>query len=343
MTQLVMISLLKSFLIFSLLSLGIFLIFMTESLISKVLSRGYYNTQAPHPFYRLIKLLSKQESIPEYAASSSLFRLIPALNLFFALLPAAVLPWCEPFFFSGTAHKSELFVSQHGVLFFFAFSSLAILPVLWSGWLAQKNVTILSSMRAAYREISCKIPLLMTVFSMVLFYRSSDLGQIVLKQGQTYWGIAYQPLAALIFFVALMAEIGKAPFDTAESLSELNGGYLSEYSGIQSFFLVIAEYVNLIVFTIIFIHLFLGGYQLLPGLQSIAESLPFSHFFLQGVSLFIKVIFLVILYTIIKLAIPRYRHQDLMNFGQKQLLPLSFINLLVVIAGQLYREFGNLS
>lgn len=342
MSSIIIASFIKSFLVILFLGLLIYLTLFTENLVTKILSKNYGTQIRLNPFYSLIKLFTKRESLPDYAASPLFFRAIPFLNCFFALIPVAVIPWCEPFLIYGVPHNSEVFGNGQGTLLFFALSSLAILTVLWSGWLAQKNVTILSSMRAAYREISCKIPLLMIVFSMILFYRSSDLNQIILLQDRTQWGIIQQPLAALIFFVALLAEIGKAPFDTAENYYELNGGYLSEYGGSQTFFLILAEYVNLVVFSIIFIHLFLGGYHILPGLEWIVVKVPGILFSLQTTSLIIKVLILVALYTILKLAIPRYRHEDLMAFGQKGLLPLSFLNLLVVIAGQYYRTFGSL-
>lgn len=342
MTFLILSSFIKSFMIIGFLGLLIFLALFAENLVTKILSKSYGSQIRLNPFYPLIKLFTKRESVPDYAASPLFFRVIPFLNFIFALLPVAVIPWCEPFLIYGVPQNSEVFGNGQGVLIFFALSSLAILTVLWSGWLAQKNVTILSSMRAAYREISCKIPLLMIVFSMILFYRSSDLNQIILIQDRTQWGILQQPLAALIFFVALLAEIGKAPFDTAENFYELNGGYLSEYGGSQTFFLLLAEYVNLVIFSIIFIHLFLGGYHILPGLEWILQYAPGLLFTLQTSSVIIKILILVVLYTILKLAIPRYRHEDLLAFGQKGLLPLSFINLLVVIAGQYYRTYGSL-
>lgn len=338
MNALIGITLLKSLFIFSFLGISILAFFLTEYLVSKILSRNYYSPYGVNPIWRLLKLLTKEEGVPQNAVSPLFFRLIPALNLFFALIPIAVLPICGSYYFAGFQQSSEIFSSAHSVLFFFAFSSMAILTVLWSGWLTQKNVPILSCMRAAYREISCKIPLLMVVLSMVLFYRSSNLQQIILFQDQNTWGIIQQPLAAVIFFVALMAEIGKAPFDTAESSLELNGGYLSEYSGVQTFFMQLAEYVNLIIFSAIFIHLFLGGYQPIIGLKQIAQSNPSLLFVIQTLSLILKIVILIALYTIFKLALPRYRHNDLMAFGQKGLLPFSFLNLLIVIMGQFFRQ-----
>lgn len=338
MNTLITITLFKSLMIFIFLGLSIIAYFFTEHFVSKLLSRNYYITYGINPLFRLFKLLIKQEGIPQNAVSATFFQLIPPLNLLFALIPITVLPLCEPYFFAGSLQTSEIFSNTHGVIFFFAFSSTAILTVLWSGWLTQKNIPIISCMRAAYREISCKIPLLMIVLSMVLFYRSSHLHQIITYQTHHSWGIVQQPLAAVIFFVALLAEIGKAPFDTAESLHELGGGYLSEYSGIQTFFMLLAEYVNLIIFTIIFIHLFLGGYQPFIGLEQLAESYPAFLFAIQGFSLLFKIIGLVALYTILKLALPRFRHNDLMTFGQKGLLPFSFLNLLIVISSQFFRQ-----
>jgi len=329
-------TLFKTAIIFLFIIFCIVAVFYTEVLVSSIFSRKYYTPYGGNPIRRLLKLLTKKEIFLRRIDSSFFFNLIPILSVIFALIPISIIPICESYYFKGMKQTGEIFSTEYGIFFFFAFSSFNIFALIWRGYCVKNELITISCVRAVYREMTCRAPILITVFSMVVFYKSYHLEQIVLFQKQNHWGMIQQPLAAFVFFISLMAELGKAPFDTAENYYELNRGHGAECFGVKGFFLEIATQIRSIVLMLIFICFFMGGYEIFPLVNSFINLNSNYVFIAQGGSLLFKVMLVVVTSTLLQLLIPHYRPKDLLSFGQRILLPLAFINLLIVVAGQYF-------
>ena len=139
-------------------------------------------------------------------------------------------------------------------------------------------------------------------------------------------------MGPLFFLVGNFAESNRLPFDLAEGESEIVAGYHLEYSSIKFAIFFMAEYVHVIVLSALYTHLFLGGYNLLPGADFLAEQWPLLTPFFEFVCFFSKVAFLIWLFVWVRWSLPRFRYDQLMDLGWKRLLPLALGNLIVTTA-----------
>ena len=169
-------------------------------------------------------------------------------------------------------------------------------------------------MRTAAQIISYEIPLVLSILPVVMMTGTLSMNGIVQAQGKV-WFVFYQPLAFLIYFIAAIAEVNRAPFDIAEAESELVAGFHTEYSGMKFAMFFLAEYANMVVVCAIAATLFLGGWQ--------GPFLPGAVWFL------VKIYFLIFVMMWARWTFPRLRVDQLMDFAWKFLMPLAFLNILV--------------
>lgn len=270
----------------------------------------------------MVKLLTKQLITPRNV-DKPLYHLAP-LVVFVPVVAAASL-----FPFSESLVLNDLDI---GLVLLFAFGGLGFIGIFMAGWGSNNKYALLGAMRSVAQNISYEIPLILSALSVVLMASTMDHGLVqngqpvdinglslshlaALQDDKGYWFVLVQPVAAVIYFIAALAETNRAPFDIPEAESELVAGFHTEYSGMRFALFFFAEYSNMFIVAMVATVLFLGGWSgpLLPG----------------PVWFFLKVYALVALMMWVRWTFPRLRFDQLMSFCWAVLIPLSILNLIV--------------
>ncbi len=255
----------------------------------------------------MIKIFTKEDWIPPFA-DKPVFVIAPAIIMVTVLLSFAVIPFAP-----GIA-VSNLNI---GILFFLAMSSMGVYSAVLGGWASDNKYSLLGGMRASAQMLSYEVFMGLSLMGVVLLAGSFDLSQIVLAQ-QRIWFFIPQIAGLIIFFIAGLAETRRIPFDLPEAENELIAGYHSEYSGMKFGMFLVGEYLGVTLISALIVTLFFGGWlgPFLPGI----------------VWFVVKLIFFLLLFVLIRAALPRPRFDQLMELAWKVMLPLALLNL-VVTAG----------
>lgn len=264
-----------------------------------------------------IKLMSKQLVVPE-RADGLLYRLAPVITMTTAVMVYVAVP------FGPTLVARDLNI---GLLLIFAFASANVMALLLAGWSSNNKYSVISASRAVSQNVAYEVPMLITVVTLVMIAGSMNLNTIVGQQGNLLqWNIfpwngsLLLPVAFLIFFVSVLAETNRAPFDLGEAESELVAGFHTEYGGMGFGLFFLGEYSNVFVGCALTAILFLGGWQCPFGV------LPGIHWLL------IKTYLLIFVIMWIRWTYPRTTLYGLLNLSWKVLVPFSLVTLLVTAA-----------
>jgi NADH-quinone oxidoreductase subunit H len=248
--------------------------------------------------------------------------------------------------FGGRTYPMQIARLDAGLLVVFAFSGLTIIGAMLAGWSSANKFSLLGGLRAGSQMISYELVMGLTVLGLILLFGSIDLGAIVRRQSGIAlgwlpaWGIVYQPLGALLFLTAAIAENKRIPFDLPEAESELIAGYYTEYTSMKMGLFMFAEFIEIAIVGALFTTLFLGGYNLpfmsdagfaLPGGTTIAMSHG-AVVLTQLVVFLVKVLLVCSFQILIRWSLPRFRYDQVLAFAWKFLLPLSLVNLVVTAA-----------
>ena len=271
------------------------------------------------PVADAIKLIFNEELIPA-KADKFLFLLAPVLTVLPSLIIWAVVPWGTSITLFGREIPLYLADINVGVLYIMAVASIAVYGIVIAGWSSNSKYPLLGSLRSTAQIVSYELSLGLAFVGPILLADSMSMAQIVQKQQETTWYIIQQPLGFVIFFLAVLAEINRAPFDMPEAEQELVGGYHTEYSGMKFALFFMAEYIKMIAVSAIAATLFLGGYS-----GPWVDSLPW----LGPVYLLIKIFILLFVMIWVRGTLPRFRYDRLMAFGWKIMLPAALINVFV--------------
>jgi len=266
---------------------------------------------AIQPLADVGKLLSKQGFRPK-GAVPILYEIAPALTIFSAVVTLAILPFGDV---QGGWGLYGIDVPI-GILYFFAFSSLAFYGLLLGGWASGSKYSFLGAMRSAAQLISYEIAMGLSLLGVVMMAGSLSLVDIVKAQGDI-WFVIPQIVGFLIFMVAGFAETNRVPFDLPEADAELVAGYSTEYGGMRFASFFFAEYMEILIISGIASTMFLGGWMG-PGPP-----------FLDPVWMLVKMLCITFFFIWIRATLPRFRYDQLMSFGWKILLPLATLNVLV--------------
>ena len=267
------------------------------------------------PLADAIKLVGKEQYKPDNA-TGFLWAVAPAIVVFTGVATLAILPW------GNTQEVGNGDVGLYGidvsigVLYFFAFSSIAFYGLLLGGWASGSKYSFLGAMRSAAQLISYEISMGLALLGGVMMAGSLSLTEIVEAQGDI-WYIVPQFVGFLCFMVAGFAETSRAPFDLPEADAELVAGYQTEYGGMRWGTFMMAEYIEMFVVSGIAATFFLGGWMG-PGPG-----------FLDPVWMLTKILALMFVFFWIRATLPRVRYDQLMSLGWKILLPLTTLNVLV--------------
>ena len=280
-----------------------------------------------------IKLLLKEEVIPSHV-DRVLFVLAPAISVFTAMMAFAVIPFGSV---NDPAVPSfiRFIIAPNidiGIVFIFAITSLAVYGIVLGGWASNNKYSALGALRASAQVVSYEIPLGMSVLGIVLLSGSLNLEEIMKQQtdgGIMNWNIWFQPLAALMFFTASLAEANRLPFDLAECEQELIGGWHTEYSALKWALFFLGEYTHMITISFLTAILFFGGWSF-PGIAT-AESAYFGAWIVKLLVLMTKAFFFICVIIMLRWTIPRFRFDQLMELAWKVMIPLSLANLVMVM------------
>ena len=260
-----------------------------------------------------LKLFVKETVLPSNA-NLGIFLLAPVLSFLLSIISWAVIPF---------SHKIVLADINLGILYLFAISSLNVYGIILAGWSSNSKYAFLGALRSAAQMISYEISIGFIILSIAVCVGSLNLSQIVLAQTEIWLIIPLLPLF-VIFYVSMLAETNRHPFDLPEAEAELVSGYNVEYSSMTFALFFLGEYSNMLLMSALSSILFLGGwlpffnifpFRLLPG------SLYFSF----------KVVLGALFFIVTRATLPRYRYDQLMYLGWKSFLPLTIGYLMFII------------
>jgi NADH-quinone oxidoreductase subunit H len=267
------------------------------------------------PLADVLKLLGKEQFHPRTGVPF-LMALAPAIMIVTAIASLAIIPFGDVKHGLGAKYGLYGIDVNIGILYAFAFGSLAFYGLLLGGWASGSKYSFLGAMRSAAQLVSYEVSLGLSLIGVVMMAGSLSLVSIVHAQ-HAVWYVLPQFVGFLIFTVAGFAETNRPPFDLPEADAELVGGYNTEFGGMRfgSFFM--AEYMNMLVIAGLAAALFLGGWRG-PGPG-----------YLDPVWMILKMLAIVVFFIWVRATLPRLRYDQLMSFGWKVLLPLATLNLLV--------------
>jgi NADH-quinone oxidoreductase subunit H len=254
-----------------------------------------------------LKYIFKEIIIPS-SSNKVIFILAPIVTMTLALIAWAVIP------FSATQVLADINV---GILYLFAVSSLGVYGIIMGGWASNSKYPFLGAIRSAAQMVSYEVSIGVIIINVLLCVGSLNLNDIVIAQQNMWFIIPLFPMF-VIFFISALAETNRPPFDLPEAEAELVAGYQTEYSGMMYAMFWLGEYANILLMCAMGAILFLGGWM------SPIELYPFT--LVPGaIWLILKILFLFILFALVKAIVPRYRYDQLMRLGWKIFLPLSLI------------------
>ena len=287
------------------------------------------------------KLIFKELLIPT-RANTTIFLIAPIMVLVLSMISWSIIP--SGFTFESTTFLTNQVLSDfksldisraintsttanlsYGVLFILAVSGLNVYGIIIAGWASNSKYAFLGALRSAAQMISYEVSLGLLILPGILLAGSLNLVEIVASQEKTVWFVFPLLPCAVMFFISMLAETNRAPFDLPEAEAELVAGYNVEYSSIIFAMFFLGEYSNMLLMATVIVLFFFGGWlSPIGSLNFIPSSLFFSF----------KILIFCYLFILVRAALPRYRYDQLMDLGWKVFLPLS-LSYLVFITGVL--------
>ncbi|MBK7404215.1 MAG: NADH-quinone oxidoreductase subunit H [Phycisphaerales bacterium] len=296
-----------------------------------------------------LKFLLKEDYAPA-RVDKYLFTIAPMASIIPALMGFVIIPWggmwiCPDFSLpligaikGGPVQVAGL-TADVGVLYILAVASLGVYGVTLGGWASNNKFSFLGGLRCTAQMISYEVPLGVSLLSALLLMGTVLPDGIIRYQEQHGWLVIAQPIAAFIFFTAILAEANRAPFDNAEAEQELVGGFHTEYSSMRFALFFLAEYAHIVTSSAFFTLIFLGGYHL-PGLGWLSpETTSILAVFLKFFVFFGKVVLLICFMMVIRWSLPRLRYDQVMMMAWQAIIPLA-LAVLVMTSVMVYLGMG---
>jgi NADH-quinone oxidoreductase subunit H len=311
----------------------IILTWLERKIIARIQDRLGPNRAGPFGLLQgvadMIKMFTKEDITPA-RADRIVYNIAPGLVVISAIMAFAVIP------FAPGIVGADLNVA---LLYIIAVGGLGTLGILMGGWASNNKYALLGAFRVVAMMLTYEIPMVITLVVVTMVAGSMSMETIVRAQSST-WYVISLPLAFVIFFFAGLAETGRSPFDLIEAESELIAGFHTEYSGIKFGLFMIGEYVHMFALSFFCAVLFFGGWQI-PFIDVTAIPAPFGHL-LGFVFLVIKVFMFVFIMMWLRGTLPRFRIDQLLDFGWKFLVPLSLLLLIgVAVVVRLFAPGSN--
>ena len=283
------------------------------------------------PLADLLKFIFKEDIVPDKSTRFVYF-LAPVIATTAALMtiivypfgPDITLPWL------GTI---RLVVTQMdiGLLYVLGITSVGVYGIALAGWSSNNKYSLMGGLRASAQLISYELSLGLSLIGVILMSGTLDLYAIVEKQSAWHgfkWNILPQFIGFIVYLISAIAETNRVPFDLPEAETELVAGFHTEYSAMKFALFFMAEYINMFTVSMLATTLFLGGWNV-PFLDLIVAPGSLIFGIISAIAFIVKVIFFLFLYIWLRGTLPRFRFDQLMNFGWKFLLPLAILNIII--------------
>ena len=291
------------------------------------------------PIADAIKMIFKEDFVPPFSRKF-VHTIAPFISYFFVAITIAAVPFGDSIKIGKRTITLQVLDFNVGLLFILAMLSLGMYGIILSGWASNNRYSLLGGLRGAAQLISYELALGLSLIGLIMIYPSLQLSSIVRSQGELLfgflpkWGIFLQPIGFLVFYFAAIAETKRVPFDLPEGESEIIG-FWTEYGGLKWGLFMMTDGMEIIVVSALVTTLFFGGWQV-PWL--VADGFhwpwggewllpPWAVVLLQVAAFNLKVIFFCWLQVLIRWTYPRFRYDQLMDFGWKFLIPLSLVNI----------------
>jgi len=291
------------------------------------------------PFADAIKMIFKEDFVPAFSRKF-LHTIAPFISFFFVAITISAIPFGDSIRIGERTISLQILDFNVGLLFILAMLSLGIYGIILSGWSSNNRYTLVGGLRGAAQLISYEVALGFSLIGLIMVYPSLKLSSLVQYQGELIfgflpkWGIFLQPLGFIVFLFAALAETKRAPFDLPEAESEIIG-FFTEYGGLKWGLFMMTDFMEIIIISTLLTTLFFGGWQV-PWMAADGFHWPWGGELLMApwvVTVFqvaafnIKVFFFCWLQILIRWTYPRFRYDQLMDFGWKLLIPLSLVNI----------------
>ncbi len=277
------------------------------------------------PIADAVKLMFKEDIMPDKVERVT-YALAPIISFTPALLTFAVVPFGMDVTLFGYDVKMVLSDLNIGILFVFAVTSLGVYGIVLAGWSSGSKYSLMGGIRSSAQMISYEVSYGLSIIGVLLIANTLSLRELVNQQTTdsiwffSNWFVFRQPLGFLLYLTCAIAETNRLPFDLPEAESELVGGYHTEYSSMRFAMFFIGEYANMLAVSAVGATLFFGGWH-----GPFVETFP-----LLGIFWFVfKVFLFMFFYVWLRGTFPRFRYDQLMNFGWKVMLPLALLNTMV--------------
>lgn len=295
------------------------------------------------PFADLLKFILKEDLAPD-KSTKFIFYLAPIIAVTCALIPMVVYPFGPPitsvdwsflpFGLGEGITQLPLTLAQIdiGVLFVLSVTSVGVFGIALAGWSSNSKYSLMGGLRSSAQMISYELAMGASILGVVMLAGTLNLNEIIHAQMNSpyRWFIIPQFIGFMVFLISAFAETNRVPFDLPEAETELVAGFHTEYSALKFALFFMAEYVNMFTVSVMCVTLFLGGWYV-PGLTHIFEygTIPYAAVSLGA--FFLKIFCFLFLYIWIRGTLPRFRFDQLMNFGWKFLLPVAIANVVLTI------------
>jgi NADH-quinone oxidoreductase subunit H len=282
------------------------------------------------PFADLLKFILKEDIVPD-KSTRFVYVLAPVIATMAALMTMIVYPFGPEIRIPFTSITIPLVVAHFdiGLLYVLGITSIGVYGIMLAGWSSNNKYSLMGGLRSSAQMISYELALGLSLIGVIMLAGTLDLAQIVdLQSGWhgTRWFILFQPLGFVLYMIAAIAETNRVPFDLPEAETELVAGFHTEYSAMKFALFFLAEYINMFTVSMLATTLFLGGWNV-PFIDTFLERGTFLFGLESALGFLVKVIFFLFMYIWIRGTLPRFRFDQLMNFGWKILLPLALLNI----------------
>ena len=295
------------------------------------------------PFADLFKFIFKEDIVPDKSTKFVYF-LAPIVALTCALLPIVVYPFGPaitsvdwkflPYGLGDNIQRVPMTIAQIdvGVLFVLGITSVGVYGIALAGWSSNNKYSLMGGLRSSAQLISYELAMGASVIGVVMLAGTLDLNGIIYAQIHSpfRWFIIPQFIAFIVFLIAAFAETNRVPFDLPEAETELVAGFHTEYSALKFALFFMAEYVNMFTVSVMITVLFLGGWYI-PGLSHLFEVGSIPYALVSHIGFIGKICAFLFFYIWVRGSLPRFRFDQLMNFGWKFLLPLALANVIFTI------------
>ncbi len=282
------------------------------------------------PFADLLKFILKEDIVPD-KSTRFIYFLAPVIATMAALMTMIVYPFGPDTRIPFTSITIPLTVARFdiGLLYVLGITSIGVYGIMLAGWSSNNKYSLMGGLRSSAQMISYELALGLSLIGAILLAGTLDLGAVVEQQSGWYgmrWLIIFQPLGFILYMISAIAETNRVPFDLPEAETELVAGFHTEYSAMKFALFFLAEYINMFTVAMLATTLFLGGWNF-PFASAFLERGTFLFGLLSAIAFLVKVVLILFFYIWLRGTLPRFRFDQLMNFGWKILLPLALLNI----------------